>query len=170
MIETAGADEAEVEVGPNSKQRVKTKHQVKEARGTRHVHVMLCADAACCMNVMHTADAWLGPRPFPPQDKVVEFARMDAYELLVATEKALGDSACPAEYYKELAADGIRNTALCPGFVDTPMTDFAKANGIDADAMIRPQDIAESVRFLLTVSPACVVPEIQFIRPGDGAF
>jgi hypothetical protein len=29
---------------------------------------------------------------FLPQDKVVEFARMDAYELLVATEKALGDS------------------------------------------------------------------------------
>ncbi len=33
--------------------------------------------------------------------------------------------------------------------------------------MIRPEDIAESVRFLLKVSPACVVPEIMFIRPGD---
>jgi NADP-dependent 3-hydroxy acid dehydrogenase YdfG len=33
--------------------------------------------------------------------------------------------------------------------------------------MIRPEDIAESVRFLLRVSPACVVPEIMFIRPGD---
>jgi len=72
--------------------------------------------------------------------------------------------------HKELSNDGIRNTALCPGFVDTPMTEFAKANGIEAEAMIRPQDIAESVRFLLTVSPACVVPEIQFIRPGDAAF
>lgn len=72
--------------------------------------------------------------------------------------------------HKELSNDGIRNTALCPGFVDTPMTDFAKANGIEAETMIQPQDIAESVRFLLTVSPACVVPEIQFIRPGDSAF
>lgn len=68
---------------------------------------------------------------------------------------------------KELSADGIKNTALCPAFVDTPMTDFAKANGVDADAMITPQDIAESVRFLLTLSPACIVPEIQFIRPGE---
>jgi hypothetical protein len=29
---------------------------------------------------------------FLPQDKVVEFARMDPYELLIATEKAIGDS------------------------------------------------------------------------------
>ncbi len=68
---------------------------------------------------------------------------------------------------KELSNDGIKNTALCPAFVDTPMTDFAKANGVDAEAMITPQDIAESVRFLLTLSPACIVPEIQFIRPGE---
>ena len=33
--------------------------------------------------------------------------------------------------------------------------------------MITPEDIAEGVRFLLNVSPACIVPEIQFIRPGD---
>jgi hypothetical protein len=33
--------------------------------------------------------------------------------------------------------------------------------------MIRPQDIAEAVRFLLKVSPACIVPEMMFIRPGD---
>jgi hypothetical protein len=29
---------------------------------------------------------------FLPQDKVVEFARMDQFELLVATEKAIGDA------------------------------------------------------------------------------
>ena len=33
--------------------------------------------------------------------------------------------------------------------------------------MIRPEDIAEAVRYLLQVSPACVVPEIMFVRPGD---
>jgi hypothetical protein len=47
------------------------------------------------------------------------------------------------------------------------MTDFAKAGGVAAEAMIRPQDISESVRFLLKLSPACVVPEIVFERPGD---
>jgi hypothetical protein len=29
---------------------------------------------------------------FLPQDKVVEFARLNPYELLIATEKAIGDS------------------------------------------------------------------------------
>jgi NAD(P)-dependent dehydrogenase (short-subunit alcohol dehydrogenase family) len=68
---------------------------------------------------------------------------------------------------KELAPEGIKSCALCPAFVDTPMTDFAKANGVDAEAMIRPEDIAESVRLLLKVSPACLIPEIIFERPGD---
>ena len=68
---------------------------------------------------------------------------------------------------KELGGDGIKSTALCPAFVDTPMTDFVKEH-VPADSMIRPEDIAESVRFLLRVSPACVVPEIMFVRPGEG--
>jgi NAD(P)-dependent dehydrogenase (short-subunit alcohol dehydrogenase family) len=66
---------------------------------------------------------------------------------------------------KELANDGIKSCALCPGFVDTPMTDFVKGM-VPAEDMIRPEDIAESVRFLLTLSPGCVIPEIVFQRPG----
>ena len=67
---------------------------------------------------------------------------------------------------RELATQGIKSTALCPAFVDTPMTDFVKEN-VSPEDMIRPWDIAESVRYLLRTSPACVVPEIMFIRPGD---
>ena len=67
---------------------------------------------------------------------------------------------------KELGKQGVKSTALCPAFVDTPMTDFVKGQ-IAAEEMIRPEDIAESVRYLLRTSPACVVPEIMFIRPGD---
>jgi NAD(P)-dependent dehydrogenase (short-subunit alcohol dehydrogenase family) len=67
---------------------------------------------------------------------------------------------------KELGAQGIKSLALCPAFVDTPMTDFVKGQ-VKAEEMIRPQDIAEAVRFMLRVSPACVVPEIMFVRPGD---
>jgi NAD(P)-dependent dehydrogenase (short-subunit alcohol dehydrogenase family) len=67
---------------------------------------------------------------------------------------------------KELGSQGIKSTALCPAFVDTPMTDFVKGQ-VAAEEMIRPQDIAESVRFLLRTSPACVVPEMMFVRPGD---
>jgi NAD(P)-dependent dehydrogenase (short-subunit alcohol dehydrogenase family) len=68
--------------------------------------------------------------------------------------------------HKELGKEGIKSTALCPGFVDTPMTDFTKSI-VPAEEMIAPRDIALAVKLLLDVSPACVVPEIQFIRPAD---
>jgi NAD(P)-dependent dehydrogenase (short-subunit alcohol dehydrogenase family) len=67
---------------------------------------------------------------------------------------------------KEIGAEGIKSTALCPAFVDTPMTDFVKEH-VPAEDMIRPEDIAEAVRYLIKVSPACVVPEMMFVRPGD---
>ena len=67
---------------------------------------------------------------------------------------------------KELASAGIKSTALCPGFVDTDMADFVK-DQIPADEMIRPQDIAEGVRFVLRMSRGCTIPEIVFMRPGE---
>jgi NAD(P)-dependent dehydrogenase (short-subunit alcohol dehydrogenase family) len=67
---------------------------------------------------------------------------------------------------KELNAEGVKSVAFCPGFVDTDMTDFVKGN-IDASEMMRPEDIAEAVRFVLRLSPACIVPEIVFQRPGE---
>jgi NAD(P)-dependent dehydrogenase (short-subunit alcohol dehydrogenase family) len=66
----------------------------------------------------------------------------------------------------ELAGDGIQVTAFCPGFVATPMTDWVEGQ-VPKDQMIQPDDLAHAVEFLLATSPACIVPEIQFIRPGD---
>ena len=68
---------------------------------------------------------------------------------------------------KELGPEGIKSCALCPGFVDTAMTDFVKEQ-VAAEEMIRPEDIAESVRCLLRLSPSCVIPEIVYVRPGEG--
>ena len=68
--------------------------------------------------------------------------------------------------HKELGTQGIKSTALCPAFVDTAMTDFVKGQ-VDAADMIQVSDIAETVRVLLKMSPACVVPEIQFVRAGE---
>ncbi len=67
---------------------------------------------------------------------------------------------------KELGEAGVKSCALCPGFVDTAMTEFAKEQ-VSADEMIRPEDIAEMVRALLRLSPACVVPEMVFQRPTE---
>jgi NAD(P)-dependent dehydrogenase (short-subunit alcohol dehydrogenase family) len=67
---------------------------------------------------------------------------------------------------RELAGDGVKSVAFCPGFVDTDMTDFVKSQ-IPPEEMLRTSDIAEALRFLLRVSPACLVPEIVFQRPGE---
>lgn len=68
--------------------------------------------------------------------------------------------------HKEHSTDGIQATALCPGWVDTAMTDFIK-EAVPAEEMIRPEDVAGAVRYLLSTSPRCLVPEIQFVRPGE---
>ena len=68
---------------------------------------------------------------------------------------------------KELAKEGIKSTALCPAFVDTAMTDFVKGQ-VSAEDMITTADIAEAVRFLLRLSPNCIVPEITFALPDEG--
>jgi NAD(P)-dependent dehydrogenase (short-subunit alcohol dehydrogenase family) len=67
---------------------------------------------------------------------------------------------------KELNGEGIKSVAFCPGFVDTDMTDFIKES-VPPEDMIRPSDIAEALRFTLRLSPACVIPEIIFQRPGE---
>jgi NAD(P)-dependent dehydrogenase (short-subunit alcohol dehydrogenase family) len=65
---------------------------------------------------------------------------------------------------REEAESGVRATALCPGFVDTPMTTWT---GLEADALIRPEDCAELVLSLLRLSPAARVPVIVVERAGD---
>ncbi|MBV9214324.1 MAG: SDR family oxidoreductase [Actinobacteria bacterium] len=84
-----------------------------------------------------------------------------AYSATKAAVVGLSQSA-----HGEIAKDGIQVTAFCPAFVATPMTDWAE-DRVPKEEMIQPEDIAEAVRFLLRTSPACIVPEIQFVRAGD---
>ena len=67
---------------------------------------------------------------------------------------------------KELNGAGVKSVAFCPGFVDTDMSEFVKQS-IPAEDMLRTSDIAEALRFMLRVSPTCVIPEIVFQRPGE---
>ena len=66
---------------------------------------------------------------------------------------------------KELGARYVKSCALCPAFVDTPMTDFVKG-AVPPEKMITTADIAEMVRALLRLSPGCTVPEIVFEQTG----
>jgi NAD(P)-dependent dehydrogenase (short-subunit alcohol dehydrogenase family) len=55
----------------------------------------------------------------------------------------------------------IKVTAICPGYVDTPMVAGAS---VPAEEMIRPEDIAATCLYLLSLSPAVSVPEIILRR------
>jgi NAD(P)-dependent dehydrogenase (short-subunit alcohol dehydrogenase family) len=63
----------------------------------------------------------------------------------------------------ELGSKGIRSTAICPGFVDTAMSDGME--GVPAGEMIPSEDIAEVVQMLLRLSPNTVIPEVPMARP-----
>jgi NAD(P)-dependent dehydrogenase (short-subunit alcohol dehydrogenase family) len=56
---------------------------------------------------------------------------------------------------------GVRATVLSPGFVDTPMTEWAP---VPKDRMIRPEDCAEVVRALLRLSPYARLPHVVIER------
>jgi NAD(P)-dependent dehydrogenase (short-subunit alcohol dehydrogenase family) len=58
---------------------------------------------------------------------------------------------------------GVRATAISPGFVDTPMTDFGP---VPKEEMIRPEDCAEIVRLLLRLSPYARIPHVVVERVG----
>ena len=64
----------------------------------------------------------------------------------------------------DLDDDGVRAIAICPGFVDTPMTDFT---GLPGEEMIQPEDCAEVVRMCLRLSPRARVPQVVIERVGS---
>ena len=60
--------------------------------------------------------------------------------------------------------NGVRATAISPGFVDTPMTDW---NPVPKEEMIQPEDCAEIVRLLLRLSPYARIPHLVVERLGS---
>jgi 3-oxoacyl-[acyl-carrier protein] reductase len=64
--------------------------------------------------------------------------------------------------YEEVREYGIKVAAILPGFVDTPL--IPATAKMDRTKMIRPEDVAEAVLFVLNSSATCCPVEIT-IRP-----
>jgi 3-oxoacyl-[acyl-carrier protein] reductase len=61
--------------------------------------------------------------------------------------------------YRELAAWGIKVTTLCPSWVDTMMAKQA-GSPLEGPEMIQPEDILQTIRWLLQLSPTACVKEV----------
>jgi short-subunit dehydrogenase len=65
-----------------------------------------------------------------------------------------------------LRRDGVRVTALCPGYVATAFS-AAMQELVPADEMVQPADCARAVRMLLELTPQTFVPELVLDRLGS---
>jgi short-subunit dehydrogenase len=61
--------------------------------------------------------------------------------------------------YRELATQGIRITSLCPGWVNTEMAKEAGTPLLNEE-MIQPNDILNTIRYLLNLSPNVCIKEV----------
>ncbi len=87
------------------------------------------------------------------------FAGTAAYSASKFGLMALSDS-----LREEGASFNIKVTAICPGFVATPMVTDAP---VPLEEMIRPEDIAKAVLFLLNLSEYAAVKELVITRKGE---
>lgn len=62
---------------------------------------------------------------------------------------------------RELGAQGIKVTTLCPDVVDT---DMAQGSGLTPDEMLSSEDICRAVDFVMSLSPAAVVEQLTIGR------
>lgn len=60
--------------------------------------------------------------------------------------------------YRDAIEDGVKVTALCPGWVDT---DMAVMSGLPSEEMIQTADIVETVRWLYRLSPSACVNKVM---------
>jgi short-subunit dehydrogenase len=144
---------------------VATEHQ------TKHVDLMLTVNVRAivvfyreCTEMLRTAGAEHGNALVLNLASMAGKSPQPWLSVYSATKAAV--VAYTQAMNKELNASGVKSTAFCPGFVDTDMSEFVKGS-IPAKDMLKTSDIAEALRFLLRVSPACVIPEVIFARPGE---
>ncbi|WP_346856396.1 SDR family oxidoreductase [uncultured Draconibacterium sp.] len=68
--------------------------------------------------------------------------------------------------YRELNPLGISVTALCPGWVNTEMA-YEAGTTLEAKQMIQPEDLFETIKWLLSLSPGACVKEVVIETPNS---
>ncbi len=66
--------------------------------------------------------------------------------------------------YRELVPLGIKVTALCPGWVHTKMA-YEAGSTLESEQMIQPEDIFQTIHWLLSLSPGACVKEVILETP-----
>ena len=66
--------------------------------------------------------------------------------------------------YRELVPQGIKVTALCPGWVNTGMAADAHCS-LEPSDMIQPEDLYKTIQWLLSLSPEACVKELVMESP-----
>jgi short-subunit dehydrogenase len=66
--------------------------------------------------------------------------------------------------YRELTPQGIKVTALCPAWVNTNMAQEA-GTPLETEEMIQPEDLFETIRWLLNLSAGACVKEVVITNP-----
>jgi 3-oxoacyl-[acyl-carrier protein] reductase len=70
---------------------------------------------------------------------------------------------------KEVQPDGLRVSCLCPGGVDTAMVRASRPD-LKPGEVMAVEDVADAVRFLLSLSPRCAVDVLHLRRRGAEPF
>ena len=65
---------------------------------------------------------------------------------------------------RELKETNIKVTSICPAYVQT---DMASGSGVRADEMIQPEDIAETILYIMRLSKATLVRQVVLERFGQ---
>jgi 3-oxoacyl-[acyl-carrier protein] reductase len=68
--------------------------------------------------------------------------------------------------YRELNPLGISVTALCPGWVNTEMA-YEAGTTLKAEQMIQPEDLFQTIKWLLSLSPGACVKEVIIETPNS---
>lgn len=66
--------------------------------------------------------------------------------------------------YRELTPQGIKVTALCPAWVNTQMAREA-GTSLEAEEMIQPEDLFQTIQWLLNLSSGACVKEVVITNP-----